>query len=60
MNKTQREIIAIAYKEWLVNNKNCDPVGGFMDVKDMFSQLSETDPKLAKELQETYNEVFEE
>lgn len=31
-----------------------------MDVKDMFSQLSETDQKLAKELQETYFEVFEE
>lgn len=60
MNKKQREIIADAYRTWHLNNKQCDPVGGYMDMKDMFDRLSDTDPKLAEEMKEAQADVYDE
>lgn len=55
MNNTQRGIICYHYKEYLQNRVNGDPVGGFEDIKTLFSGLAETDQKLKEVLDEIYD-----
>lgn len=59
MNKRQREIIVDAYEGYIRNGMRCDPVGGFGDLGDMFTELQKTDEKLKSEMQERYDEIPE-
>lgn len=59
MNTKQREIIIDAYEQYILNGMRGNPVGGYTDIADLFTQLRETDPKLDKEMEDRYNEILE-
>lgn len=58
MNALQREIIADHYRNYLECNLRSDPVGGYMDLKALFSDLAATDAKLGRELWSILHEIF--
>ncbi len=58
MNAKQREIIAAHYRNYLECNIRSDPVGGYMDLKALFSDLAATDVKLGQELWTILDDFF--
>lgn len=58
MNNSERQTIAFHYKVYCQNRASGDPVGGYEDMKDLFSDLAKGDSKLAEEFKEIESDVF--
>ena len=59
MNNKQRELIADAYKQHVLNGLHSDPAGAYGDIRDFFQELRGTDKKLDQEMQERFDEIPE-
>lgn len=60
MTFNERVTIAMHYHQYCLNRANCDPVGGFEDVGDLFKKLAASDHKLKEMLDDEYNSIFNE
>lgn len=58
MTFKERITIAAHYHFYCLNRANCDPVGGFEDVNQLFRDLAVDDPKLKEMLEEEYDSIF--
>lgn len=60
MNNTDRATIAYHYARYCKNRANGDPVGGFEDINELFSDLRKEDKSLKEVFKEIEEEIFEE
>lgn len=58
MTFKERVTIAVHYHYYCLNRANCDPVGGFEDINQMFKDLAADDERLKEMLEEEYESVF--
>ena len=50
--------MATHYHIYCLNRANGDPVGGYEDIRQLFEDLAESDPKLKEMLENEFNSVF--
>ena len=58
MKFNERVIIATHYHIYCLNRAGDDPVGGYEDINQLFTELAKSDPKLKEMLNEEFNSVF--
>ncbi len=59
MTFKERVIIATHYHIYCLNRANCDPVGGYEDINQLFKDLSASDSELKQMLDEEFESVFQ-
>ena len=60
MNNTDRATIAYHYRRYCANRANGDPVGGFEDIKELFTDLRGDDERLRDVFEEIEKDIFKE
>ena len=58
MTFKERVTVATHYHIYCLNRANGDPVGGYEDIRQLFEDLAESDPKLKEMLENEFNSVF--
>lgn len=57
MTKREKNIIVKHYEKYLRNADNCNPIGGFTDIEEMFIELERESSELHEEMQRIFYET---